>query len=263
MDIKNILIKIIILIYKSRLIKSVENDDLIRTILNTIKVDSPEFNFNIHNFIKSLKDFAISLLEEKDVIVKKVILQYLSIILENDVKLLMNIKESLYIDYDDASNKRIITSLVKLLNNYYKEYLAIEILNKVTYDLKFNRSKISNFSDYLKTTISNQKQLTNTVSTIRDPALVNEVDFENPDSLNNIFEEIKNLNSNKSIYKFGWHVLNRMLQGEIRRSEFCTVFALQHKYKTGMMLSLFMQITLHNSSIVRKLLKKKIKNHYY
>lgn len=252
MDSKIILVKIITLIYRCRLINNTENDDLARTILNTIKVDSPEFNFNGQNYIRKLKEFALNLLEHKDVIAKEVILQHLSIILENDSKLFSVIKESIEQDHDEASNKRIITSLIKLLNNYYKEHLAIEILSKVTYDLKFNRSKISNFSDYLKSVIAELEPLANMVTTIKDPALINEVDFENPDSLNTVFEEVKNLNSNKSIYRFGWQALNVMTQGGIRRGEFCTVGALQHKYKTGMTLSMFMQIALHNSPIITK-----------
>lgn len=252
MDYRVILTKIITLIYRLRFINNTENDDLIRTILLTIKVDNPEFSFNGHNLVKQLKDFAIELLDEKDIIAKEVIIQRLSIILENDNKLLEIIKESLLTDYDEATNKRIITSLIKLLNNYYKEHLAIEILNKITYELKFNRSKITNFSEYLKNAISSLEPLTNTISTLKDPALVNEVDFENSDSLNIVFDEVKNLNSNKSIYKTGWQAINRMLQGGIRRGEFITIGALQHKYKTGLSLSIFMQVALHNTPIVTK-----------
>ena len=40
------------------------------------------------------------------------------------------------------------------------------------------------------------------------------------------------------------------LRGGIRRGEFVTMGALQHKYKTGSTLSMFMQIALHNQPIV-------------
>lgn len=252
MDSRIILVKIITLIYRSRVIGSIENDDLVRTILNTIKADSPEFSFNGHNYIKKLKEFTIELLEEKDVIANEVIIQSVSLILESDQKLLTVIKESLNSDYDDASNKRIITSLVKLLNNYYKEYLAMDILNKATYDLKFNRTKITNFSDYLKTTISNLEPLTNILSTLKDPAVVNELDFANPESVTTVFEEVKCLNDNTGVYKLGWQDINIMTQGGIRRGECVGVEALQHKYKTGFTLSMFMQMALYNTPIVTK-----------
>lgn len=257
MDYRVILVKIITLIYRSRLICSTENDDLIRTILQIIKTDSPEFNFNGQNVIKKLKDFSQQLLDEKDTIAKEVILQQLSIILENDNKLLSVLKEAVDAEYDEASTKRVIISTVKLLNNTYKEYLATEMLSKVTYDLKFNRSKIPSFSEYLKKIIANLEPLTNILTTIKDPALVNEIDFANIDNLNTVFEEVKNVNNNTSIYKLGWQAVNKMLQGGLRLGEFVTIGALQHKYKTGLSLSMFMQIALHNKPIILPEMKDK------
>lgn len=252
MDNRVILSKIVTLIYRSRIINNIENDDLVRTILNTIKTDAPEFNFSGHNAIKRLKEFCIELLEEKEQIAKEVITQSLSLILESDSKLLNIIKESVNPDYDDASNKRIITSMVKMLNNYYKEHVAIDILNKATYDLKFNRGKITNFSDYLKTTISNLEPLTNVISTLKDPAVVNEIDFDNPESVAIVFEEVKSLNDSSGVYKLGWQDINIMTQGGIRRGECVGIHALQHKYKTGFSLSSFMQLALENKPIVTK-----------
>lgn len=250
MDYRIILTKIITLIYRSRTINSTENDDLIRTILQTIKSDSPEFNFNGHNVIKKLKEFAQQLLDEKDIVAKEVIIPQISIILENDNKLLNVLKESIEVDYDEATSKRVIISSVKLLNNVYKEHLATEILSKLSYDLKFNRSKIPNFSEYLKQGIANLEPLTNLLTTIKDPALVNEIDFANLENLNTVFEEVKNLNNNSSIYKTGWQAFNKMCQGGIRRGEYVSIGALQHKFKTGASLSLFMQIARHNKPIV-------------
>lgn len=252
MDSRVILSKIVTLIYRSRIINNTENDDLARTILNTIKTDAPEFNFNGHNAIKRLKEFCIELLEEKEQIAKEVVIQSLSLILENDSKLLNIIKESIDSEHDDASNKRIITSMIKMLNNYYKEHVAIDILNKATYDLKFNRGKINNFSDYLKTTISSLEPLTSLISTLKDPAVVNEIDFDNPESVTTVFEEVKSLNNNSGVYKLGWQDINKMTQGGIRRGECVGIEALQHKYKTGFSLTAFMQIALENSPIVTK-----------
>jgi len=252
MDTRTILAKIITLIYKTRLLNNLENDDLIRTVLGTIKTDSPEFNFLGNNSLKNFKDMCTSLLDEKDYIPKEVLSQQLSIILENDPKLLAVIKESIETEHDEASSKRIVTSHIKTLNNYYKERVAVDILSKATYDLKFNRNKIANFSDYLKNTLVELEPLTNMVSSMKDPAVVNEVDFENPDSVTTVFEEVRNINNNSGVYKFGWQGANRMTQGGVRRGEAVGVEALQHKYKTGSTLSMFMQIALFNTPIVTK-----------
>lgn len=252
MDTRTVLAKIITLIYKTRLLDNVDYDNLIKTVLDTIKTDLPEFNFLGNNVVKNFKEMCLNLLNEKEHIPKEVLIPQLSIMLENDQKLLSVIKDSIEPDHDETSNKRIVTNLVKNLNNYYREQLAIDILSKVSYDLKFNRTKISNFSDYLKNTISELEPLTNTISSIKDPAIVNEVDFENPDSVTTVFEEVKSLNNNSGVYKLGWQGVNRMTQGGIRRGEFVAIEALQHKYKTGTSLSTFMQIALHNTPIVTK-----------
>lgn len=253
MDTRTILAKIITLIYKSRLLDSTDYDNLIKTVLDTIKVDSPEFNFLGNNNMKNFKDTCLALLTEKEAIPKEVLIPQISILLENDQKLLQVIKESIEPDHDESSNKRIVTNLVKTLNNYYREQLAIDILSKVSYDLKFNRNKVGNFSDYLRNTIIQLEPLSNSITSIKDPALVNEVDFENPDSLNVVFDDVKNLNNNTGIYKTGWHAFNRMCQGGFRTSgEFILLAALQHKYKSGFTLSLFSQIATYNTPIINE-----------
>lgn len=250
MDTRTLLSKVVTAIYHTRLVDNLEHDDLIRTMLATVKTDTPEQNFLGNNAIKKFKDFCTSLLDEKESIPKETLLPTLSILLENDQKLLQVLKDSIEPERDEVTTKRIIANLIKTLNNYYKEYLAIEVISRASYDLKFNRGKIPNFSDYLKNTIAELEPLTNIVTSLKDPALVNEVDFENPDSVFSVFEEVKNLNNNKSIYKTGWQALNKMTQGGIRRGEFVTIGALQHKYKTGFSLSLFMQIATLNAPIV-------------
>lgn len=250
MDSRIILSKIVTLIYKSRLTNNLDNDDLIRTVLDTIKTDHPEFNISNSSISKKLKETCLNLLTEKEPIPKEVLIPQLTILLENDPKLLQSIVDSIQPDHDDSSNKRIITNLVKNLTNYYKESLAVDKLSKVTYELKFNRNKITNFSEYLKNAISDIEPLLTTVSSGKDPALVNEVDFSQQDTLDTVFEEVRNLNNKNSVYKTGFQCLNVMTQGGIRRGEFVTIAALQHKYKTGLSLSVFMQIALHNKPII-------------
>lgn len=250
MDTRTILAKIITLIYKSRLLDSADYDSLIKTVLDTIKVDSPEFNFLGNNNMKNFKETCLSLLHEKDSIPKETLIPQLSILLENDQKLLQVIKESIEPDHDESSNKRIVTNLVKTLNNYYREQLAIDILTKVSYDLKFNRNKVGNFSEYLQNTLTQLEPLATSITITKDPAVVNELDFENPESVEVIFEEVRNINNNNGVYKLGWQGVNKMTQGGIRRGEAVGVEALQHKYKTGSTLSMFMDIAIYNKPIV-------------
>lgn len=250
MDIRTILSKIVTLIYRTRLLGNLDNDDLIKTILSTIKTDGPEMTFVGNSPMKRLKDMCHSLLGEKEQIPKEVLIAQVSILLENDPKLLEVMKDTLVQDHDEGTNKRIITNIVKTLNNYYKENLAYEIFNKASYDMKFNRAKLGNFSDYLQSTLAQLEPLTNILTSMKDPAVVGELDFDNPDSVDVVFNEVRNLNSNSGVYRFGWQGMNRMSQGGTRRGETVGVGALQHKYKTGFTLSSFCQFATLNSPIM-------------
>ena len=252
MDTRTLLAKVVALIFKTRQLEMFDHDDLIRTILDTIKIDNKEQVFLGSNNTVKFKDYVVNLLEEKEGILLETLIPTLTILLENDVKLLNVIKDSISSDQDEGTIKRVISSHIKTLNNYYKETLAIEVISRMSYDLKFNRSKIGNFSNYLKDSIAELEPLATAVTSIKDPALVNEVDFENPESLSKVLEEVKNLNTNKSIYKFGWQALNRMTQGGLRAlgGELVTIAALQHNYKTSMSLSVFTQIATINTPVM-------------
>ncbi len=249
MDLRVILSKIVALLYRSRLISNLDNDDLIRTILQTIKSDAPEIAIG-GNVLKKLKELCIELLDEKELIAKEVLLPRVHLILDTDAKLYNVIKESVEPEYEDATNKRVCVSLIKALNNYYREHLAVEMLNKASYDLKFNRAKIGNFTEYLKTVYEQIEPLTTHNNAVKDPAILNEISFQSPEDMERTFEEMRVSNSDNGVYKFGWQDFNTMTQGGIRRGENMTVGALQHKYKSGFVRSLFAQIACHNSPIV-------------
>ena len=188
MDTRTLLSKVISLIYHTRNLGNTDHDIIIKTNLNTIKTDLPEHNFANTNIIKKLKDYCFLLLEEQEPILKETLIPTLSIILEHDQKLLQVIKDSIEPERDEGTTKKIISNHIKALNAYYKEQLGIEIISKASYDLKFNRNKIGTFSDYLRNVIAELEPLTSASGALKDPAIVNEMDFENEDSVNLVFE---------------------------------------------------------------------------
>lgn len=249
MDLRVVLSKIVTLVYRSRLINNLDNDDLIRTILNTVRLDAPEV-VQWGSTLKKLKELCVELLEEKDLIAKEVMLPRVHLILDTDQKLYNVIKESVDPEYEDTTNKRVCTSLIKALNAYYREHLATEMLNKAAYELKFNRAKIPNFSEYLRGIYEQIEPLTTHSNVLKDPAIMNEVSFESQESMEKVFEEMRDSNTDDGVYKFAWQDMNIMTQGGIRRGENMTVGALQHKYKSGFVRSLFTQVACHNTPIV-------------
>lgn len=252
MEIRVVLGKVLALVYRSRVLGSDDHDDLIRTILQTVKTDGPEVNFGNNNVVKRLKELCVELVEAKDLIAKEVLLPRLQLTLETDAKLLSSVRESIEPDYDDSSNKRIVSSLIKTLHNYYKEHQAIGMINKANYELTFNRAKIPNFTDYLRTLLGQLEPLTSATTSMKDPAVVSEVDFESPDGVTKVFEEVQTQNNSTAIYKFGWQAMNRMTQGGVRLGECVTIAALPHMYKTGSTCSMFVDIPMFNTPIVRE-----------
>lgn len=252
MDARVILSKIVTLIYRTRLLGSCENDDLIRTILQTVNVETPEFKLGTASVLKKLQELCLDMLGDKDIIPKEVLLPRLQLSLEIDVKLYTSLKESIESEYSEATNKRVITSLVKSLHYYYKEAQAIDLLNKANYEIKFARSKIPNLSEYMNNLFAKMEPFMTNTDGLKDPALVNEMDFENQDSVSEVFSQVVANSSNASVYKTGSQDFNDMAQGGIRRGETTTIGALQHKYKTGFTLSMFADIAMYNSPVITK-----------
>jgi len=83
-----------------------------------------------------------------------------------------------------------------------------------------------------------------------DVSLVDEVDFDNRDSVLAANAKAKELVSGGKSFKTGWSSVNRMTQGGPRRGEFVTISALRHNYKSSFIKSLFMQILRLNKADV-------------
>lgn len=250
MDVKLIFSKIIVLLYRSRLIESDAGDNVAKTILDTIDPRQQKIMVFGKNLVARMKDMCMMILNDKDVISKEVFLPELRQMLEHDDALYESIKDQIEPDYSDSSNKRIITAHIKSLNNYYREKLASDIISSMYDDVYRNRGSIENFSNYLQTKIAELEPYTTTMDSRKDPALVNEVDFASPETLEEVLNEVRNMNNNNSIYRFGWQGLNRMTQGGLRRGECVGVEALQHKYKTGFTMSMFCDIPMYNKPIM-------------
>lgn len=251
MDQRVILAKIITLIYRESLVSGInKSTELIRNILNIIKVDGNEvITLNGHNKVKDLKSAVLELLESNEPIEKDMLLQKLRLIVDNDEKLYKALEQGIVPDYDEASNKRVIVSIVKYLNNFYKEHAITELINNASMKLKFDRDSIGNLNEYVSNLIAQLEPL-QISNTLKDPALINDIDIGDQNGLTEAFDQMKSNISGNIVFKTGWQALNRMTQGGFRRGEFVTIGALQHKYKTGFTLSLFAQIARHNTPVM-------------
>ena len=247
MDQRIILSKIANLIYRSREIGVLDHDDVIRDKLQKVATEERHgYSTSSVNCLTVLKTFCLELLDEKTKLSLEAVKQRLSLILEQDQPLYKSIIESIETNQSEDDIKTTINTNIKLLNNYFKENDAQVLLSKASYDLKFNRSKISNFNDYVSELIASLEPLRTNVEGFKDPAIVNDLDFSSKESVTDVFRDVKASNNNSKIFRLGIQDLNTMFQGGIRLGECVTIGALQHEYKTGTNLSLFMQIARLN-----------------
>jgi hypothetical protein len=152
---------------------------------------------------------------------------------------------------DNLSDKQLLTltnNIKASIGSHFREQQIEEILSKASTAFKYNRDKIKDINQFLSELQAQLDPLQADIS-IKDPAIISEIDIGNDESMLKVFSEIKNSTNGNGIYKLGWGAVNKMTQGGLRQSEFILINALQHKYKTGFTLSLFKQIAMLNKPL--------------
>ena len=258
MDEKILIIKCIILLYRESLLKdSTSSSDIVRSVIENIK--QPELAFGLSGdkeIINNLRNVALQLLNDTNHELDKAdLLQTLKICTLSNEKLYKVIEEGISKEEDEKTIKRNVVTTRKIIKNYLKELKIADILNKASYAFKFQKDKITDTSQFITELISQLEPLQLTQNA-NDPAIVDDIDIGNDESIIKIFDNIKNRMLGTGLYKTGWQEVNEMLQGGFRPGEFTVIPALQHKYKTGFTLSLFAQIATNNTPLTKDMSKK-------
>lgn len=250
MNSTHLLVKCITLLYRESLIqeKTDNSSDLVRTVLETIKL--PEVSLSLsHEREKliALKETALNMCNNplEHNYQKEELLQTLKLNCVNDENTYSAFEQGIEKDMDEGSLKRTILSIKKQINDNFRDSKVIEIIGKANYKLKFERDKIKNVKELVKSLCIDLEPY-QIEANRRDPAIIDTVDVGDDTSLNEIFNKVKENNDGSGLLVTGWQDLNKMLQGGIRRGEMIVIPALQHKYKTGFTLSLFKQIAIYN-----------------
>lgn len=248
MDARIVLSKVVSLAYRTRQVKIFDHDDLLRNLLTKVKIETTQVNINSsqNNSLTNLKIFCLELLENKEDLFLDTILNKLKLMLESDLHLYKIIEDSISVTRTEDEIKNIIRSNLIILNNYFKESEASDILSKASYEIKYNRSKINNLNDFISNVAASLEPLYMSNDGMVDPAIVSEIDFERKGDVSGVFASVKEAND-QGVFKTGFQAFNRMFQGGLRLGEYLSVGALQHSFKTGLCLSLFMQVARLNS----------------
>lgn len=262
MDSKLFLIKSITLLYREERLnnKNSTSKDLVANMMTYIKTSDISIgNYSERDVIVRLKETLLLMTKENSdsIFDSNNLLITLKTNCMHDENLYMILEKSI-LDTDsmtEAVMKRSITNLVKDLNNFYIEEQISDILNKASYKFLKERDKIKDINTFI-TEVVNQLEPLQINNKAVDPAIKSEIDISEPSHIQFIFDEIKKSKGTELVLQTGWQALNRMTQGGFRRGETTLISALQHKYKTGLSLSIFKQLALYNKPYMLDAAKK-------
>lgn len=177
-------------------------------------------------------------------------LQRLRVNVGNDDKLYNAFVDGFSKIHDDE-----IPEVQKTVNRFRKDvrhFVALEkvkaALKQASYQASFRTNEIKDLQMFTNKVAEEITNLSLDQDTKNDPSVVADIDFDNPESLEEAYDSLEELLSSEGIIKTPWKAMNRSF-GEnygIRRGEFVLLNALPGQYKSGMLLDLFIGAALFN-----------------
>lgn len=260
MDNKLLLVNGITLLYRESQLKgATENSSkLVREVLQGIKLPETAITMNRdREVLEGLMKTALSMCNNSVGYEYEVIdvLQTLKVNTIDEEGLYEAFYDGIATELTETALRRTCLNLKRKINNFFREKKFEETMSKVWQKLKFERSKITDFSKFVKDfLVEVEPYQLDTVA--KDPAIINEVDLSDVNSVAEQFKQVREAESGVSLLKLGSQGLNRMFNGGLRRGENMVIGALQHQHKTGFSLLLFKQIALYNVPQMRDPNKK-------
>lgn len=247
---KQLLAKSIIILYKESMVGGTHSNivEKIRTIVDDINTrvnNEPGITLSLDNKVINNLIYRVLDMSDIDSYDKDELLNEIEIDCDDDKTLFKYIKENISKEQTKEETTKSIISLKRSIDNHYKEKEIEKLLTKADYAVRFKRNTITDMNAFIGDLVKNLESLGGATGEV-DPAITVEVDVGNSDSLTNILELAQERNTKDGILVTGWQALNRALQGGFRRGEQVLISSLQHKWKTGLTLSLFKQIALYN-----------------
>lgn len=251
MDKKLLLVKSVTLLFReSQLPNATDNSAaLVKTIAESIEL--PEVSVGLVNterdLLAGLKEICIEMcsFDPGHQYTSVELLQKIRHATRDEESLYTSFREGIEASLEENELKRFCINLRFSLSEHIRETTIAKIIDKAAKKLRFEREKIENISEFIAT-VQAELEPYQSASIAVDPAIVSSVDLNDPESVNNVMNQARELNNEDGIMRLGWQGVNRMLQGGVRRGEFGVIGALQHNFKTGFTLSVFKHVAIHN-----------------
>lgn len=246
MDVKALLAKCISLLFREG--QSGENDlskQLVLDVITTLKINPNDIS-GTDSTVNELKNVVLNMVSKEHPTPYNDLIQHIRIACSSDVVLFESIQDNISFQLDEDELKRTILSYRFELNKYLKEKKATMLLDKMTFDLKFNRDKIGDLNQYMSSNLNGIIDLVN-YSGEEIPGIICEVDLSDIDAVAEQFELIRKENDGSRTIKMPWQAMNRMTRGGLRLGQLTTVGGLAHNNKTGVSLSMFISGCIFNN----------------
>ena len=255
-----LLVKSITLMYRESLLNMEEDStkDLVRKVIEAIK--TPEVSIGITKdleIINALKATATEMVnhDKTHKYQKDILLQQLQVNCGADESTYESLQSGIEPVMTEDENKLTVINIRTAIATHFKHGKIEEVLSKRFSEFKFKRSGIKNINKWINTMIAELEPF-QVVGQERDSAIIDEVDISDKESINRVYASIKEENEGGGGFITGFQGINGMIGGKFRLGEQWGLYGLQHNYKTGFSLTIFKQICMYNTPILKDPKKK-------
>lgn len=251
MNNNELLVKSITLLYLESIYNKADNSsELIKTIINTIKVPDVSVALNHEReIIINLKNIVLRMIDNISNDVEynlNELLQTIKLNCKEDILTYNAIELVIAKEYSKEELKKSINTIKKYFKSFFNLNEIKNTVKKLSTEVLYNNESksTSEINSFVIEQIEILQELCKDTNKKIDAELV---DLNNSDETGSLIDEEVNKNGNGGfVLKTGWKGLNRMLGGGFIRGQTIVIGALPHSNKTGFSLSLFRQIAVHN-----------------
>ena len=260
MDNKLLLANSITLLFReSQLTGNHENSaSLVHELVSGIKVPEVDMGVNTEReIILGLKNTALAMasMPPTHVFEPFEIVQRLKINTLEDTDFFEVIRSGIEQELDEVALKKVCLNIKRTLEADLRDQKVESIIAKASRSMRFERDKIPDVQRFVAEICSQLEPYQNTTAAA-DPAVISDISMSDIGGISKVFYDIRNATEGATVLRTGWQGMNRMLDGGFRRGEEWVLGALQHNYKTGTSLSVFMDIALFNKPVLTDPTKK-------
>lgn len=263
MDSKLLLIHCITLLYReTELAESSGSETLAQSVLETIKLPDSSVSLQTsREVVVGLRATVYWLLDHREKSYDKTqLLQRVRVNTKEESHLYNALEDAIRPLEDKEDLKKQILSYRKSLREHLNSQQINTILAQAYSKVGFGHDGASkiDYRAFVREVYDRLEPFTHEVVDTRHPSVVDHANFEDEVGLQELLSRSKEEISTAGVLRTGYQGLNRMLgaTGGFRRGEFVVIGALQHNFKTGLILNLFKHFALYNKPYMRDSSKK-------